>query len=61
MVWIAGVLGGWILVSAAVVVVLCMFSSQLTRAEGHEESWEGYTVRSKAPTERPLHGAPSRL
>lgn len=61
MVWIAGVIGGWILFSAALLIVLCMFSSRLSQAEGREEIWTGHEARSKAPAERHLQGAPSQL
>lgn len=57
---IAGVIGGWILFSAALVVMLCMFSSRLSHAEGRTEEWSGHELRSKAPAERPLRSAPSR-
>lgn len=61
MVWIIGIIGGWIVFSAALVIILCMFSSQLSQAEGREEAWVTRDITSKAPAERPLQGAPSRL
>lgn len=61
MVWIIGIIGGWIVFSAALVIILCMFSSRLSQAEGREEVWVARDVPSKASAERPLQGAPSRL
>ncbi len=61
MVWIAGVIGGWIFFSALLVLMLCMFSSRLSQAEGREEDWSAQAAPAKAPAERPLRSAPSRL
>ena len=61
MVWIASVIGGWIVLSAVVVVFLCMFSSRLSQAEGRVEDWSGHQVPAKATADRRLQGAPSRL
>lgn len=61
MVWVAGVIGGWMVISAALVVIMCIFSSRLSQAEGRQEIWEGQAVRSTVPADRPLRGAPSGL
>jgi len=60
MIWIASLIGGWILFSAALVMVLCMFSSRLSQIEGREEIWEGHEIRLMTPADRSLQGAPSR-
>ena len=56
MVWAIAIIGGWILFSAALVGVLCMFSSRLSQAEGREEVWAPeqvtYDIRGARETAR---------
>lgn len=40
MVLIAIVIGGFVLISAALLIVLCMFSSRLSAQEGRREVWQ---------------------
>lgn len=45
MVLIAIVIGGFVLISAALLIVLCMFSSRLSQAEGRTENWSAVPAK----------------